>query len=789
MNKNFSRLYAIFLMILSIDMFAAEDKEGKGFSTENPYLSASVPRRVAPAPVRDGFLSQISRRLSRGMSSRNRALEKETLIVDEHLKSPQALMRFLKKTGETYVDRDMHEDTKRAIFILLERDVFGGKSRGRHILENIYAIAGTASGAAATYNIVTRNFYVPVGWVLGGYDKYGESASFEDKLVLGVLNGHAFLALYPFIWGQMIEDAHDISSQARYARRYPWQEGNPDESWPETIRRNLTNSILYLPHSISEMMGTTSMPHTPHWSEPYVMTAAWLYWVGNTIPEMSALIPVLIETGNWWTGSGVFFALLQRIGEQRRRSLPAIEKYYAKTAEWGATDVVNRHRAELVDALEGTIRRIRGDLRTEEKKVNVLALADLVHRRSVLETEARKGSTGPSLVSASAAAVPSSKDTVSISPVDEDEALTDEGILQVLYGYGGLEEGDEKDVHYQESWARKGVGALAGTVGLWGAATAGIIIDVAVKSGLVFVGVSPEAADIFSKFVSVSVGSIGAGSSSSANREYALRVYDAFTEDYHHRRLGELNPYFTDVVYGAAEGPVLIVNYLEGVWWDGTLYAALGVPALAAIGVPFSESASLLLPTLFARGSIAAAEQADDIQTAGNALQRLRRTQQCTSGCDRILDTIFCCFRGRIRCTRRNYLQGTDQKRLEELVEAHRLLKAVAAERKSVHMAPTHVIEDKSRLFIERNPFLRASSGSESPSSGAALSSLSGVTAIIASVPDVESAASVGGGIPIKTFQSRSRIKELLEEAEDKIIAPPSGLWGFICSCFGKKRS
>jgi len=776
-----------------MDTFAAGDVKEKGFSTENPCLSdsARVPRRVAPAPVRDGLLSQISRRLSRGSSSIDRVLEKETLIMDEQLKTPQALMQFLKETSETYVDRDMHKDTKRAMFILLERDVFGKKSTGRHVLENAYAVVGTASGAAATYNIVTRNFYVPVGWVLGGYDKYGASASLKDKLVLGFLNGHAFLALYPFIWGQMIEDAHDILSQARYARRYPWQEGNLDEAWPETIRRNLTNSILYLPHSISEMMGTTSMPHTPHWSEPYVMTAAWLYWVGNTIPEMSALIPVLVETGNWWTGSGVLFALLQRIGEQRRRSLPAIEKYYAKTAEWGATDVVNGHRAELVDALEGTIRRIRGDLRTEEKKNNVLALADLVHRRSVLETEARKGSTGPSLVSASAAAeaVTSYKDTVSISPVDEGEALTDEGILQVLYGYGGLKEGDERDVHYQESWARKGVGALAGTAGLWGAATAGIIIDVAVKSGLVFVGVSPEAADIFSKFVSVSVGAVGAVSSVSANREYALRVFDAFTEDYHHRRLGELNPYFTDVVYGAAEGPVLTVNYLEGVWWDGTLYAALGVPALAAIGVPFSESASLLLPTLLARGSIAAAEQADDIQTAGNALQRLRRTQQCISGCDRILDTIFCCFRGRTRCTRRNYLQGTDQKRLEELVEAHRLLKAVAAERKSVHMAPTHVIEDKSRLFIEKNPFLRASSGSESPSSGAALSSLSGVTAIIASVPDVESAASVGGGIPIKTFQSRSRIKELLEEAEDKIIAPPSGLWGFICSCFGRGRA
>ncbi len=116
-------------------------------------------------------------------------------------------------------------------------------------------------------------------------------------------------------------------------------------------------------------------------------------------------------------------------------------------------------------------------------------------------------------------------------------------------------------------------------------------------------------------------------------KEYALRIYDGFTGQNHYRASGEFNPFFTDIIYGQNEGWVLGVNYLEGVYWDGLLFGALGAATFDQIGIPMPTGLSLIIPTILAQGAFAAAEQADDIQTAAHALQRFRVTKGCTSCC------------------------------------------------------------------------------------------------------------------------------------------------------------
>jgi hypothetical protein len=745
MGKSIYKVLSFVLILISMNAHGMEEDTpppGQGvFSIKNPTFPKKE-RTAVPAGMTEwggersskrvpSLMRSMSRRFTGGDSPPRKKLSKRSLIREEILGSVSDFMRFLRGPGAAFVGRELHPDTRRSIFIFGDREIRNKKSCGRRTFENAYIIAGMAGGTGITWNVYGRNVLVPYGLLVGGFADYDSTVSTGMWTLMIALNVHTYGTLYPFNGGQMAEDAHDITSQWRYVRPYDW--GPEVTDCMSSVGKALYHAVPRAWHSLAEIFGRPSMPYTPH-SLEYAMPLAWMYWTLGTIPEFSAVVPILIESGNFWTGAGVIPAMFQRIGAQKRRNKDALEKFYEKLAEWGDDETSKPQRHELKDALENAAKRIRqykvsrGDARDnietlyfalfgrglatepdrKEKRTTSPSLAG-IRNPHALAIEMAQRERLSSLAAASASPPAASKEEADIEEDTEDqvdEVLTDEGILATLYGFGGTRESDRTGEGYSQPTERIATQAVSGLVGVWGSLTGTIITDVAVTTALQFFGAPPEAAFIGAKFISVPMGIVKAGSSAMTAREYGLRVFDSFTGHRHYAESGEFNPFFTDVVFGKHEGWSLVVNYIEGIYWDGFLYGALGALAFEQIGIPMPQGLALIIPTIFSQGAFAAAEQADDIETAAHALQRLRVTKGCTSCCDTFLDTVFCCFRGRRRCTEREHLKGASRKTLKRSIHAFKILKAIGAERNAVRKAPRHVIADKHALFIDQNPFL-----------------------------------------------------------------------------------
>lgn len=687
---------------------------------------------------------------------------------------------------------ELHPETKRSIFILLHRDIEKKKTSSQGVFEFIYTWGGLASGTSVTWNVFGRKVLIEqFGWLDGGYDVYGPGTPADRMALMIALNLHTFPSLYLFNWGQMSEDAHDITSQWKYNRGYNWPETTEDSTCIGSFLRNSAHIPVRLGHSIVETFFRPSMPYTPHWSQSIVMPLAWVYWTLNTIPEVSAIIPVLEETGNWWTGISVPMAILQRIGAQKRRTKKGIDSFYAKTAEWGADEETNKKRKELISALDNASRRIRAYRLSEDELTGtyIKTLFLSVFRKELKESRVYRGdTTGPVAQLASRGGIISRPSGVSLT----EESLTDEGILSVFYGIEGPQSKNLRSVDYKEPTSRFILGLVGATIGLSGSISPAIIMDTALQSGFQYLGIDADTSFVLSKLISVPIGMAGGVGRANAAKEYITRVYDAFTAQRHYIESGKPSSSFTDVVFGYQEGPVLISNYFEGIWWDGLLYGALGIPALHYSGIDLPEAGALLLPSIISQGAFAAEEQLDDIETAAHALQRLRKAKRFLSCCDGLLDTVFCCVRGSRRCTVAEYMMGSSKKEIEESIHSYKLLKAMAKEKEGIQMAPSPVIKDKHRMFIEKNPLLTISNITSDEES-------IGVVAVKTSLPDSKLSVFPGaasspskGGTPVLRGRGSIKLLSSFEEAEKRtnkdeedLIIPYTTPWSCLCRMIG----
>lgn len=623
----FSLYYFIFSLLFARLLYGAE-LEGNLDSHMicNPMHGANREASSCPGELPRKYSSgdRLRRGLKKMLTKPKFSFLKASLVNSSDLANPEALRALLGNRIE--IDSDNIDLASKHVQSFFYRYIKKIKSKRRKSFEGIYAILGMISGTGVTWNAFANKVLVEtLGWLeSGSYSDYDKGTSAGQWTLMVALNIHTYLMLYPFNGGQMYADAGEIADCWNYG----------------------------------------ALPSVQHWSRWIVSPFAWGFYLFNTIPEMTIIVPRLLTQSNVSTIFGVPLAFAQRIGEQRRSTQNTMNSYMSWLARRASSPGVNKKREELVNTTMASRQRLR-DLSDKE----LSSLYEVLFSR-------RK-------------------------TVGDNDLITEHGALALLFGLGGVTRSSMVDPLYSQSPWRKVVQVVGGVVGAWGSVAAAMIIEEGIKSALEHLGSSPEDASVSAKCLTPIL-VIPRGISMINNcRNYFLRLYDSVTGHIHYKRSGVSNPNFSDVIYGKKEFSVLVVNYLEGIYWS-LLYYALALPILKEKQYSNGEMALLITPSVLAQAAFEAIQQIDCLDITWHEMQIMR-----TRGWwKKLWDHLCFCIRGSSKCTRDEHFQGTSAKDLKKATRTLNILKVLEELRNLLGQMPPELVEQMHMLYIKANPLL-----------------------------------------------------------------------------------